>query len=426
MNVLTKSFPLSINSEETAFGIRVSTPGGGNISPEGASTSTVSDSDQGFYLLKKDSERRRTLVHVLSSDSTAIIDLWMKELKSSSHEPLILSYNHLQHLLAGLKDFIPNEDKTSLVNCIYRIKEECDFDPSVFPQIQSALLIVQYSISTVLRGHSIKPHWMFALDNLIRAAVQAAITILSPELGHNLAGGSIREEPESPSIAGDMTPVGLQPLSQKSLLSRTYEKISMSSPAGGDSFASDGDIAQEVQLKESYKRIKAENIKLWQELLTSEQTIQLLLKNNLESARMQIQYLQSHPISSTLLNSSNVPSASPAAMTSTAQEGVFLHPLPRITVDSNSEVNRNNNNNRPRVNSIDLRSWLSQFVPDETSMNTIVNNFVSRQELLSIASRDALKDIGLNPSVEQSVWTAIMNHRRSATGLPLNVFNHDK
>ena len=272
---------------------------------------------------------------------------------------------------------------------------------------------------------------MFALDNLIRAAVQAAITILSPELGHNLAGGSIREEPESPSIAGDMTPtVGLQPLSQKSLLARTYEKISMASPATGDSFASDADVAQEVQLKESYKRIKAENIKLWQELLTSEQTIQVLLKSNLESARMQIQYLQSHPISSSFLtNSSSVPSVSPPAMTPTAQEGVFLPPLPRIIVDSNTEVNRNNNNSRPRltrVNSADLRSWLSQFVSDETSMNKIVNNFVSRQDLLSIASRDALKDIGLNPSDEQSVWTAIMNHRRSATGFPLNVFNHDK
>lgn len=38
----------------------------------------------------------------------------------------------------------------------------------------------------VLRQQQVKPHWMFALDNLLRQAVQDAITVLLPGIIHSL------------------------------------------------------------------------------------------------------------------------------------------------------------------------------------------------------------------------------------------------
>lgn len=49
---------------------------------------------------------------------------------------------------------------------------------------------MQESVNDVLRLHPIKPHWMFALDNLVRSCIQAAITVLTPELSEHIANSS--------------------------------------------------------------------------------------------------------------------------------------------------------------------------------------------------------------------------------------------
>uniref|UniRef100_A0A8C7UR12 mitogen-activated protein kinase kinase kinase n=1 Tax=Oncorhynchus mykiss TaxID=8022 RepID=A0A8C7UR12_ONCMY len=80
------------------------------------------EKDSGFFMLRKDSERRATLHCILTEDRDKVVSNLVEALKQVS-----------KHL-----------------------------------------------VNKVLRNHNIKPHWMFALDNIIRKAVQTAITILVP------------------------------------------------------------------------------------------------------------------------------------------------------------------------------------------------------------------------------------------------------
>uniref|UniRef100_A0A8C2CL25 mitogen-activated protein kinase kinase kinase n=1 Tax=Cyprinus carpio TaxID=7962 RepID=A0A8C2CL25_CYPCA len=68
-----------------------------------------------------------------------------------------------------------------------------------------------FLVKKVLRKQQIKPHWMFALDNLLRQSVQEAITVLLPELRLQLQSSFENEESspetEQPKEAGSETTV---------------------------------------------------------------------------------------------------------------------------------------------------------------------------------------------------------------------------
>lgn len=352
----------------------------------------MSEADHPFYLLKKDSERRKTLVQVLSSDSSAIIDEWMSELRKSSRDPLILSEAHLGLLLQGIKDFIPNNDKSTIDQSIATIKEELEYDSAVVPQLQSALLQhAQNAISSILKLHNIKPHWIFALDSLIRAAVQAAITVLSPELGQNLAGADSGYEPESPSTGGDMTPI--LPSSQKSHLSRPYEKVSPTLPIDGP---------DDSDLREKYKRVKAENHELLEELVRQEERMNFVLKACLENSKLQISFLQSRWMTAPIVGPFRANHINP----------------PQIIVEGSSAAST------PSGVGGDLQSWASSIFPTSPDIvNRIMNNYTSLSDIMS-APREDIHKLSLRQSDEQLLYTEIVQLRQRMTHPLTNHLNH--
>jgi len=167
------------------FGLNRRSSTGVLLSPEVDVSSTsktvsgeTSESDC-FYLLKKDSQRRQTLSKVLGQDEAEICRRWMEKLETQK-DRILLSMPHLEYLIRALRDYIIEQKKDNLKKALAQLKNELDFDSTAIDHLHLALYTFQDAVITVLRSVSIKPHWMFALDNLVRNAVHAGLMILSP------------------------------------------------------------------------------------------------------------------------------------------------------------------------------------------------------------------------------------------------------
>uniref|UniRef100_A0A803TJ94 mitogen-activated protein kinase kinase kinase n=1 Tax=Anolis carolinensis TaxID=28377 RepID=A0A803TJ94_ANOCA len=127
------------------------------------------EKDSGFFMLKKDSERRATLHRILTEDQDKVVRNLMEALAQVNKQSQII-----------LREFVRSTDRKIIANTLSKLKLELDFDSHGISQVQLVLFGFQDAVNKVLRTHNIKPHWMFALDSIIRKAVQTAITILVP------------------------------------------------------------------------------------------------------------------------------------------------------------------------------------------------------------------------------------------------------
>ncbi|KAG5875524.1 hypothetical protein JTB14_033890 [Gonioctena quinquepunctata] len=219
------------------------------LSPE-VETGTETD---GFYLLKKDSQRRTTLAKVLANDGTKICDVWMQKVRDNYLGETVLTEKHLLKLMEGLKAYLTEQSLSVVETTVRQLKEELDFDSAAINQLQFAIYLYQESVNDVLRLHPIKPHWMFALDNLVRSCIQAAITVLTPELSEHITNHSSSSTVNS------------------SKSSKTNEGF---------------------EVREQTLQLRTENSRLWQDFVDCQKQYQLILKQLIESQRQQTETLK--------------------------------------------------------------------------------------------------------------------------------------
>ncbi|KAL4649085.1 mitogen-activated protein kinase kinase kinase 5 isoform X1 [Arapaima gigas] len=250
------------------------------------------EKDSGFFMLRKDSERRATLHRILTEDRDKVVTNLMEALSQGTEETKLKS-EHISTLVISLGNFVRMADRKIIANTLSQLKLELDFDSTAISQLQVALFGFQDAVNKVLRNHNIKPHWMFALDNIIRKAVQTAITILVPELRPHFSLASESDPAEQENEDDGMEP-GASPTHQSRApasaphddLVATSGVSTLSSIISQESHNAQRSVSMELG------RMKLETNRLLEELLEKEREYQSLLQQVLEEREQEIKLLK--------------------------------------------------------------------------------------------------------------------------------------
>ncbi|XP_072440929.1 mitogen-activated protein kinase kinase kinase 15 [Chiloscyllium punctatum] len=241
--------------------------------------------DTGLFLLKKDSEHRSILHKILIVDENQVVSNLLESL-TQGHEELKLSVDHIKQIIGILRDFVHSPERRVMANTISKIKLDLDFDGISINQFQLVLFGFQDAINKVLRHHHIKPHWMFAMDNIIRRAVQAAVTILIPELRSHF--GTTSEGEGLDKDTDEMEePMYLQEEESENKDPPVTPKASTFSSLASQDF-------QHLQnpLSVQLRELRLETNRLLEDLVEKEKEYQKLLQQTIEQIQQDVYLLQ--------------------------------------------------------------------------------------------------------------------------------------
>lgn len=398
---------------------------GGLLSPEVDSPRTDGEQD-GFYLLKKDSQRRMTLTKVLMHDQNKITQVWYQRLQQelgTDKDKLLLTQEHLQKIMVGLREFIPDHKKFPIEQAFSVLREEINYEEAV-NQINLALYIFQDAVNEVLKSHSIKPHWMFALDDLLRSAVHCAITVLSPE--HEELLGPVD------AVAG--------------VLDRPHDAVEEGSTSGVSTINStkSAKLLHDLHhskhchlLQDNLQSTRVENLRLLEELYLSEKRYGEMLKMFLSERREQSQHLADQlgvPLPPLVLGATNTPAGKRLCQ----EEGGAATHSPASTLDSTSSANTMTaetagasapspslSQDCPVVHvssrniDMELVFWLQSLNIDRDVIDKFLAEDYTKDDVLTWMTRDDLRRMRMRGGIELRIWRSIMQYRQDL-GLPLN------
>ncbi|XP_028288631.1 mitogen-activated protein kinase kinase kinase 15 isoform X2 [Parambassis ranga] len=352
----------------------LSVPDEGSVSEDRSVPPSPEDRDSGLFMLKKDSERRSILFKVLNEDQEKVISN-LKENHMQGSEELQLSVEHIKQIICILRDFIHSPERRVMAATISKLKLDLDFDSTSINQIQLVLFGFQDSVNKVLRNHHIKPHWMFAMDNIIRRAVQAAITILIPELQTHFSPASECEGAEKEDEVDEEEAVY-----GRVLAPHADDPVTTADPVNStvctlNSVHSHEHQRLHQQLVVQLGRLKQETSRLLEELLQKEKEYQQALKATLQQRThdLELARVRNRP-----------PDISPPSI---------------VHISADHEPDK------------ELTDWLIELGADPDTVDKFVMEEYTLNDILNDVTKDDLRCLRLRGGVLCRIWRAIQRHR---------------
>ncbi|XP_041096602.1 mitogen-activated protein kinase kinase kinase 5-like [Polyodon spathula] len=320
----------------------------------------------GFFMLRKDSERRATLHKILTDHENTVVNNIL-EIQTENTEEAEFTAEHIGMLVSSLREHIHTPNRKNLTNSLVKLRAKLHSDAVPVSHLQEVLFSFQDAVKTVLRQQRIRPHWMFALVNLLRQAVQEAITILIPELKVQ-AQSSFEAEFQESTARGECVAVereGSPPVKDQDV--ETSGVSTLSSCALSEFLQDPCPLI--LQLKE----LRVETGRLLTQLAEKEKEYHELLRDTVRRREEDIELL------------TDIPSAS-------------LYHWKTTQGDSERST---------------LTQWLQHTGADGDTINRLLAADFTLQDLLSIATRDDLKYCGIRGGMLCRLWTAITRHRNT-------------
>ncbi|XP_077003151.1 mitogen-activated protein kinase kinase kinase 15 [Tamandua tetradactyla] len=336
------------------------------VSEDRSMASSQEDRDPGLFLLRKDSERRAILYKILWEEQNQVASN-LQECVAQSSEELRLSFGHIKQIIGILRDFIRSPEHRMMASMISKLKVDLDFDSSSINQIHLVLFGFQDAINKILRNHLIRPHWMFAMDNIICRAVQAAVTILIPELRAHFEPASEMEGVDKDAVEEDCPSTDLHGSEAQATYkgSRPSSAVVLQTP-----------LHQQQHLNLQLGKLRQETNRLLEHLVQREREYQKLLQQTLKQKTQELYHLQ-------LQFKSN-------------------------DITQNPELHHEQRTDK------ELVDWLKLHGADSNTIRKIVEEGYILSDVLNDITKEDLRYLQLRGGLLCRIWNAVTQHRIQA------------